>query len=150
MVIQIGIIGAGNIFPAYLNTLRKARRIRVVGIADAQPDVAQARATEFGLKAMSVDELLAGPAQIVLNITPPSAHHPIRSAVLNAGKNLLRREAAGGDLPARSGAGRARIGKKPAPGLRARYRARGRQPGGTRAGRWRVRSDASSVAARNS
>src|SRR5882672_587348 len=67
MVIRIGIIGVGNIFPAYLNTLRKQRKVRIVGIADAQPAVAEARAVEFALKAMRVDELLAGPAQIVLN-----------------------------------------------------------------------------------
>ena len=89
MVIQIGIIGAGNIFPAYLNTLRKQRKVRIVGIADAQPAVAEARGVEFGLKAMHVDELLAGPAQIVLNITPPSAHHAIGMAALNAGKHLF-------------------------------------------------------------
>jgi predicted dehydrogenase len=89
MVIRIGIIGTGNIFPAYLNTLRKQRRVRIVGIADAQPAVAQARAAEFGLTAMTVDELLASPAQIVLNITPPAAHHEIGMAVLNAGKHLF-------------------------------------------------------------
>ncbi len=89
MVTQIGIIGAGNIFPAYLNTLRKQRKVRIVGIADGNPAAAQARATEFGLKAMSVDELLAGPASVVLNITPPLAHHEVGMAVLNAGKHLF-------------------------------------------------------------
>ena len=89
MAIQIGIIGAGNISPAYLNTLRKQRKLRIVGIADGQPAAAQARAAEFGLTAMSVDELLAGPAGIVLNITPPLAHHAVGMAVLNAGKHLF-------------------------------------------------------------
>jgi predicted dehydrogenase len=89
MVIQIGIIGAGNIFPAYLNTLRKQRKVKIVGIADGNPAAAQARATEFGLTAVSVDELLAGPASVVLNITPPQAHHEVGMAVLNAGKHLF-------------------------------------------------------------
>ena len=89
MVIQIGIIGAGNIFPAYLNTLRKQRKVRIVGIADGNPAAAQARATEFGLTALSVDQLLAGPASVVLNITPPQAHHEVGMAVLNAGKHLF-------------------------------------------------------------
>ena len=89
MVIKVGTIGAGNIFPAYLNTLRKQRTIRIVGIADAQPAVAQARGAEFGLDAMSIDALLAGPAQVVLSITPPLAHHAVGMAVLNAGKHLF-------------------------------------------------------------
>jgi predicted dehydrogenase len=89
MVIQVGIIGAGNIFPAYLNTLRKQRKVRIVGVADVQPAVAQARAAEAGLAALTVDELLNGPAQIVLNITPPLAHHAVGMAVLNSGKHLF-------------------------------------------------------------
>lgn len=89
MVIQIGIIGAGNIFPAYLNTLRKQRKVKIVGIADGNPAAAQARAAEFGLQAMRVDELLAGPASVVLNITLPQAHHEVGLAVLNAGKHLF-------------------------------------------------------------
>jgi predicted dehydrogenase len=89
MVIQIGIIGVGNIFPAYLRTLRAQRKLRIVGVADAQPTVAQARAIEFGLQAMSIDALLASPASVILNITPPLAHHPVGLAVLNAGKHLF-------------------------------------------------------------
>ncbi|HKE94019.1 MAG TPA: Gfo/Idh/MocA family oxidoreductase [Povalibacter sp.] len=89
MVIRIGIIGTGNVFPAYLRTLRKQRKIRIVGVADLQPAIAQARAAEFALTAMSVEELLASPAQIVLNITPPLAHHAVGMAVLNAGKHLF-------------------------------------------------------------
>ena len=89
MVIAIGIIGCGNIFPAYLNTLRKQRKVRIVGIADANSAAAKARAAEFGLTALSLDELLAGPAAVVLNITPPLAHHTVGAAVLNAGKHLF-------------------------------------------------------------
>jgi len=119
MVIQIGIIGAGNIFGAYLNTLRKERKVHIVGIADAQPAVAQARAAEFGLTAMSVEELLAGPAQIVLNITPPSAHHAVGMAALNAGKHLFTEKplaatfAQGQELVALAAAKKLRLGCAP-------------------------------------
>jgi predicted dehydrogenase len=119
MVIRIGIIGAGNVFPAYLHTLRKQRKVRIVGIADSQPAVAQARATEFGLTAMSVDELLAGPAQIVLNITPPLAHHAIGIAALNAGKHLFNEKplaatfAQGQELVALAAAKKLRLGCAP-------------------------------------
>ena len=119
MVIRIGIIGTGNIFPAYLNTFRKQRKVRIVGIADMQPAVAQARAEEFGLTAMSVEELLASPAQTVLNITPPQAHHPVGMAVLNAGKHLFNEKplaatfAQGQELVALAAAKNLRLGCAP-------------------------------------
>jgi len=119
MAIQIGIIGTGNIFPAYLQTLRKQRKIKIVGIADGQPAAAQARAAEFGLIAMSVDELLASPATVVLNITPPLAHHAVGTAVLTAGKHLFNEKplaatfAQGQELVALAAAKNLRLGCAP-------------------------------------
>lgn len=119
MVMQIGIIGVGNIFPAYLRTLRAQRKVRIVGIADAQPAAAQARATEFGLTALSIDELLAGAAQVVLNITPPAAHHAVGMSVLNAGKHLFTEKplaatfAQGQELTALAAAKKVRLGCAP-------------------------------------
>ena len=89
MSISIGIVGVGNIFPAYLKTLRRCRQVRIVGIADGQPKVARARAEEFGLQAMSLPQLLASEAQIVLNLTPPLAHHEMGLQVLQAGKHFF-------------------------------------------------------------
>lgn len=89
MTIDIGIIGAGNIFPAYLKTLRRCRRVRIVGLADMDAAAARRRAEEFGVPAVQVDDLLAGEAQIVLNLTPPLAHHAVGMQVLGAGKHLF-------------------------------------------------------------
>jgi predicted dehydrogenase len=86
--VALGIIGTGNIFPAYLRTLQRSRLLRIVGIADSSAEAAQRRAGEFGLPAMSVDELLAGEAQVILNLTPPLAHHAVGLRVLHAGKHL--------------------------------------------------------------
>jgi predicted dehydrogenase len=87
--VPLGIIGTGNIFPAYLSTLQRSRSVRIVGIADSVPETAQRRAAEFGVPAMSVDELLASEAQIILNLTPPLAHHEIGLRVLGAGKHFF-------------------------------------------------------------
>ena len=92
MTTPLGIIGTGNIFPAYLRNLLKAQRggtLRLVGIADADPAAARRRAQEFKLRAMSVDELLASEAEVILNLTPPLAHHVIGMKVLKAGKHLF-------------------------------------------------------------
>jgi predicted dehydrogenase len=85
----IGIIGCGNIFPAYLKTLQRCKRVRIVGVADAQPALAQARAAEFGVAALGIDALLASDAQIILNLTPPQAHYDVGVRVLDAGKHFF-------------------------------------------------------------
>jgi len=87
--IPLGIIGAGNIFPAYFGTLKRSKRFDFVGIADGNPKVAKQRAEELGLAALTVEQLLASDARIVLNLTPPLAHHAVGLQVLNAGKHLF-------------------------------------------------------------
>ena len=89
MTLALGIIGAGNIFPAYWRTLKRSRQLRIVGLADADPAIAQARADEFGLTAMSLDALLASEADIILNLTPPQAHHETGLKVLAAAKHFF-------------------------------------------------------------
>ena len=89
MVVAIGIIGTGNIFPAYLRTLAAAKRIRIVGVADARPAAAKARAAEFNLEPLSIKQLLATDAQIVLSLTPPAVHFEVGTQVLAAGKHLF-------------------------------------------------------------
>ncbi|MFM2052521.1 MAG: hypothetical protein RL456_558 [Pseudomonadota bacterium] len=85
----IGIVGCGNIFPAYLKTLSRCRQVRIVGIADADADLAGRRAAEAGLAAMTVDALLASEAQVILNLTPPQAHHAVGMRALAAGKHFF-------------------------------------------------------------
>ena len=56
MAIALGIIGAGNIFPAYLRTLKRSRLFRIVGVADAVPAAAQKRAEEMRLRQITFHE----------------------------------------------------------------------------------------------
>jgi predicted dehydrogenase len=89
MATRIGIIGTGNIFPAYLRTLQASKGIVIVGVADARPAAAKARAAESGLQALTIRQLLASDADIVLNLTPPAAHFEVGTQVLAAGKHLF-------------------------------------------------------------
>lgn len=89
MTIRVGLIGTGNIFPAYIATLKRCRRVHLVGVADADPARAQARAAESGLTALSVEALLDSDAQIILNLTPPQAHYAIGLRALEAGKHFF-------------------------------------------------------------
>lgn len=87
--VGIGIIGCGNISGAYLKAARHFPILDIRGLADLNMEAAQARAAEFGHKAVSVDDLLADPSvEIVVNLTIPQAHYPVALQALDAGKHV--------------------------------------------------------------
>ena len=55
----IGIIGCGNISAAYMKLAPLFAGIEIRACADMNPEAAEARAEEFGIRAQSVDDLLA-------------------------------------------------------------------------------------------
>jgi predicted dehydrogenase len=82
----IGIIVCGNISEAYLKAASYFPILDIKGIADIRPE---ARAGRFGLRAMSVDGMLADPSiQIVVNLTIPAAHVEVGLKALAAGKHV--------------------------------------------------------------
>lgn len=86
---RVGIIGCGNISDIYATNAGLFRDIEMVACADVYPDAAQRIATKFGLKALSVDELLASKdIDIVLNLTIPSVHAEISIRALENGKHV--------------------------------------------------------------
>jgi predicted dehydrogenase len=89
MTIALGIVGLGNILPAYLRTLQRSRLFRIVGVVGSNPARAAPRAQALGLPGMSLQALLDSDAEVVLNLTPPLAHHAIGLQVLQAGKHLF-------------------------------------------------------------
>jgi predicted dehydrogenase len=87
--VGIGIIGCGNISEAYLKAAPTFPIVDVRGVADLRPEVAQARADAFGLKAMTVENLLADPSiEIVVNLTPPLTHVEVGLRAIDAGKHV--------------------------------------------------------------
>jgi len=87
--IGIGIIGAGNISGAYLTAARLFPILDIRAIADMVPAAAEARGAEFGVKAVSVDDLLADPSiEIVVNLTVPKAHVAVGLKAVAAGKHV--------------------------------------------------------------
>ncbi|MEL6610146.1 MAG: Gfo/Idh/MocA family oxidoreductase [Pseudomonadota bacterium] len=85
---KIGIIGCGNISAAYLRLGPMFKGVDITAVADLDISAAQARAEEFGVRAMSVEDLL-GDAGIdaVVNLTIPAAHYEVTSNILAAGKH---------------------------------------------------------------
>jgi predicted dehydrogenase len=87
--VGVGIIGCGNISAAYLKAMTSAFPILDIrGLADLNPEFAQARAAEFNLHARTVDDLLDDPkVEIIVNLTVPKAHVAVGLRALEAGKH---------------------------------------------------------------
>ncbi|MGB3335630.1 MAG: Gfo/Idh/MocA family oxidoreductase [Devosia sp.] len=91
----IGFIGTGNISSAYLRaitgheTMAGFPVLDIKGLADMRPEASEARAAEFGLKSMSIDEMLASSdIQLIVNLTIPRAHVEVGLRALAAGKHV--------------------------------------------------------------
>lgn len=87
---RIGILGCGDIAPAYLYSLRHFRHVQCIRLADASKARAQALRRQWGIpKAGDPDQLLAdSDVELVLNLTPPMAHYPMALEALAAGKHV--------------------------------------------------------------
>ena len=84
----LGIIGCGNISTSYLRLAPLFKGLEVRAVADVNMEAAQARAEEFGVKAQTVDDLLANAdVDVVINLTIPDAHYAISKRILEAGKH---------------------------------------------------------------
>lgn len=86
---NVGIIGCGNISTIYFENGQKLRDIKVTACADLDIERARAQGTKFGVRACTVDELLASrDVDIVLNLTVPHAHAPVALKAIAAGKHV--------------------------------------------------------------
>lgn len=86
---KIGIVGCGNISPRYFEGLGRYDGVDIVACADLDADRAAGRAEEFGVRALTTEELLADPAvDIVVNLTLPKVHAEVSLAAIAAGKHV--------------------------------------------------------------
>lgn len=84
----IGVIGCGNISAAYMRLAPLFKGIEMRACADMNMEAATARAEEFGLRAETVEGLLAADdVDIIVNLTVPNAHFEVSKAILEAGKH---------------------------------------------------------------
>ena len=88
--VKVGIIGCGNISPAYFKGCRVFGILDLVACADIDMGRAQSRAAEFNVaRACTPEELLADPEiKIVINLTTPKIHTQVNLAAIAAGKNV--------------------------------------------------------------
>lgn len=88
--VKTAIVGCGVISDAYLSTMiKKFKILDVVACCDRNLEKAQATAQKYGLKVLTLDEILAEDAiEIVVNLTTPVAHYPVIKQLLEAGKHV--------------------------------------------------------------
>ncbi|MEV7086085.1 Gfo/Idh/MocA family oxidoreductase [Streptomyces sp. NPDC093085] len=113
--LRIGMVGAGTISGAYLETLARLRNVALTAVTDLDPGRAASVAARVpGAVAVgSVAELVArNDVDAVLNLTVPAAHAEVALAALAAGKHVYgekpfttTREEADALLAAASGGG---------------------------------------------
>ena len=87
--LSVGIIGTGNIAPAYIRGCEPFDIIRITACADMLTDRAGAFAADHGLAAYSVDDMLERvDIDIVVNLTIPAAHAEVSLRIIEAGKHI--------------------------------------------------------------
>jgi predicted dehydrogenase len=88
-VVKVGLIGCGNISGIYLKNGPRFGHMEIVACADAILERARAKAAEYGIQAMTVEQMLADPSiELIINLTIPAAHGEIALKALEAGKHV--------------------------------------------------------------
>ncbi|EDQ35384.1 putative dehydrogenase [Hoeflea phototrophica DFL-43] len=116
----VGIIGCGNISTSYLGLAPMFRGFEIRACADINAQAAQARADEYGIRAETVDGLLAADdIDIIVNLTVPAVHYEVSAKALDAGKHVYSEKPfvlsveEGRDLAARAEKHGLRVGSAP-------------------------------------
>ena len=86
---RVGIVGCGNVTDMYLRGCASLPAIELAACADLDASRAAALSAKGGFPAMPIEALLADPTiEIVLNLTPPTAHAGVSRAAIAAGKHV--------------------------------------------------------------
>ena len=88
--LRIGVVGCGNISMTYMRNAALFAGVELVACADLDPALAERRAREYSVRAVSLEALLASDdVDLVLNLTVPNAHFTVSRAALKAGKHVF-------------------------------------------------------------
>jgi predicted dehydrogenase len=88
--VNVGVVGCGAISAQYFPTIDRLPGLRLVAVADLDPERAREAVRPYpGVDVLSVAELLADPrVDVVLNLTIPAAHAEIALQAIAAGKDV--------------------------------------------------------------
>ena len=88
--IRTAVVGCGAISDIYLKNLKtRFSIIELVGCYDRHPERREAAAEKYGIRAMTMEEILADESiELVVNLTSPRSHYEIIRQLLEGGKNV--------------------------------------------------------------
>ena len=87
-VFKVGLIGCGHIAETYFRAHKYFNNFKIIKCADIKLEAAKKCAKKYGIKYLSVNELLNNKEiEVILNLTVPSAHYEISSKSLKANKH---------------------------------------------------------------
>ena len=88
-VFKIGLIGCGLIAETYFRAEKYFNNIKIIKCADINEKASKRCALNFGIKSVTVNELLKdNEIEIILNLTIPKAHYQISKKALINGKHV--------------------------------------------------------------
>ena len=90
--IRVAVIGCGSISDIYMSNIQsgKFQILELVACSDLFPAAMEAKAKQYGCKAMTTEEICADPTiDMVINLTIPAAHYPVIKQCLEAGKHVF-------------------------------------------------------------
>ena len=88
-VFKIGLIGCGHIAETYFRAEKYFNNLKIIKCADINDKASKRCALNFGIKSVTVNELLKDKEiEIILNLTIPKAHYQISKKALINGKHV--------------------------------------------------------------
>ena len=88
-VFKVGLIGCGHIAETYFRAEKYFNNIKIIKCADINLKAARKCSKEYGIKFLTVDEILKDQeVEIILNLTIPKAHYEISKKALLNGKHV--------------------------------------------------------------
>lgn len=98
--VKIAVIGCGVISDIYFQNMTKRFEIlEVAACCDLNQEIAQQAAEKYGMKAMSLEEIISDQnIEIVVNLTNPATHYNIIKKLLSSGKNVYTEKVLTADI----------------------------------------------------
>ena len=88
-VFKVGLIGCGHIAETYFRAHKYFNNFKIIKCADIKDSAAKKCASIYGIKALSVNQLLRDPEiEIILNLTVPKAHYIVAKKALIHNKHV--------------------------------------------------------------
>ena len=88
-IFKVGLIGCGHIAETYFRAQKYFNNIKIIKCADINKKASKKCASEYGIKSLTVNELLKDKeVEIILNLTIPKAHYEIAKKALLHNKHI--------------------------------------------------------------